>query len=43
MGTTNTQSTGSHVNESELQKFTLHFEATPRNENSSKRSVKASR
>lgn len=40
MGTTKTQSTGSPIDESELQKFTLHFEATPRNENSNKRLVR---
>ncbi len=43
MGSTNTHSTGSHTPKSELEKFTLFFEATPVEATSRKRSVSSTR
>ena len=43
MGSTITHSTGSHAHKSELEKFTLHFEATPVETARSKRAVQATR
>jgi hypothetical protein len=41
MASTNTHSTGSHAHKSELEKFALHFEATPVEVTSRKRTVSA--